>query len=542
MSNRKARPLTAVRVRTEKRLGRLSITLSLVLLMLVVVACDGNDAPSATAIPTPTLASEPNMTPTQPPGEGSTVTPESISTPTATAEPTPSPISTPTATAEPTPSPISTPTATPEPTSSPIPAIASEPTPTPTQTSTVIEAPSVLDRWPFGAARSVAIGSINQSEYAFVGVENGVLILDIAAPATPEIIGSFPTSYSEAALHLEGTLLLVPLEGSIVAYDVGSPTNPHLLSTILVPPLYGNIVMYGDHVFVSAGGVSIVDWSDRTEPRLVGTLGGVYGRLAVWKNYLLVASNTEGLVLFDIIEPGKPKRVTSFSLCSTSGTPSPIAVDVAVVEDTALVAGDCGLSRIDLSDPSQPREVTHIPEYTKQELRVRRVIAQDNTAIVSTSERLARYSYRSTLSVIAIGKNEDLHILGEMEARVFLSMAFAGNHLYATSDSLNVIDISNPAKPSLVTSLSATEPNAVAYDKGRALVVGTGLWVFDVSSPTDIRVMSYTSLPYTGYKITIKNDIAFISTHEGLLTVNVTPDSEPRVVNTWTLWAQFTTW
>ena len=433
-----------------------------------------------------------------------------------------------------TPEPVATPTATPEPTPSPILTIASEPKPTPTQTSTltVIETPSVLDRWPFGAARSVVIGNINQSVYAFVGVENGVLVLDIATPATPEIIGSFPTSYSKAALHLEGTLLLVPLEGSIVAYDVGIPTSPNLLSTILTPPVYGNLVMYDNHVFVSAGGVSIVDWSDRTEPRLVGALGGVYGRLAVWKNYLLVASDTEGLVLFDIIDPGKPKRVTSFALCSTSGTPSLIAVDVAVVEDTALVAaGNCGLSRIDLSDPSQPRKVTHIPEYTKQELQVRRVIAQGNTAIVSTSERLARYSYRSTLSVIAIGENEALHILGEMEGREFLNMAFAGYHLYATYNSLEVIDISNLAKPSVVTSLSATEPYAVAYDKGRALVVGTGLWVFDVSSPTDIRVMSYTSLPSTGYGITIKNDIAFISAREGLLAVDVAPDIEPRIVN-----------
>ena len=175
--------------------------------MLAVAACDGTDAPAATATPTPTLASEPNMTPTQPPAEGPTVTPEPVATPTATPEPTPSPILT----------------------------IASEPKPTPTQTSTltVIETPSVLDRWPFGAARSVVIGNINQSVYAFVGVENGVLVLDIATPATPEIIGSFPTSYSKAALHLEGTLLLVPLEGSIVAYDVGIPTSPNLLSTIL---------------------------------------------------------------------------------------------------------------------------------------------------------------------------------------------------------------------------------------------------------------------------------------------------------------------
>ena len=43
--------------------------------------------------------------------------------------------------------------------------------------------------------------------------------------------------------------------------------------------------------------------------------------------------------------------------------------------------------------------------------------------------------------------------------------------------------------------------------------------------------MSYTSLPYTGYKITIKNDIAFISASKGLLAVDVAPDGEPRIVN-----------
>ena len=484
------------------------------LLALLVLACsdDPVDTPAPTVAPiepTPTFALERVPTPTpEHPVESPTPTP------TATASPTPKPPAATQAPVPPTPAPTSVPPTPVPPTSVPPTPTPIPPTPTPSSTGTAAAAePGILDAWPFGVVRSVVTGDINEHTYAFVGVESGVLVLDAAAPTEPEFIASFPTSYTRGPLHLEGTLLFVSLEleGSVAAYDVSTPTAPELLSTISLPTVYGNFAVYGEHLFVSAGGVSIVDWSDPTSPRLAGVLGEVQGRLAIWKHYLLVAGGTDGLVVFDIVEPNRPRRASSFAPCSVVG-------DVAVTGDTVLVAAPgCGLINVDLSNPVHPKELARVRTLST------RVVAQGSTAIVA----------HNAFAVVSISEDGSLQVQGGIGDELSThSMALAGDYLYRASGDIDVVDISDPRAPSVAARISTLAPPAVAYHNERALLVGGGLWVFDVSNPAHIRAGSYTPLPWVGYSIDTVNNTALIGTGRGLIAVDVTPGIEPRIVST----------
>ena len=460
--------------------------------------------------------------------------------PTNTAFPTPAPDmtdqarpdATATTTPTPSPSPTPTPTSTRKPTVSPTPTVTARGTATPV----VLEEPRILDRWPFGWTGEVVFGDGDHDGYAFVGVGSGsgILVMDVAEPAAPRPSASFPLGISGRPAYLLGSSLVVWSQeqtGEMSIYDVTVRTEPKLMSTFSIPE--GQIAAYGDYIFVIAQGISIVDLSDPSDPRLANVLGDVRGgRLAIWEHYLLVAGWEEGLLVFDISDPAKPERISSTEPCPSNrglyGTDSPITLDVAVAGDAILVAdGGCGLRSIDLSQPESPLEIAHLPQSVDS------VVVRDHMA-VALDRRTAGDTPTTEITVIAIGDDGGLSVQGGWEASGYVEpMALVGGYFYVNYGATVVFDISDPNEPSVVSVVPTRAPEAITYDSGRLLAVGGDLTIFDVSDPADISPKSHTPLTARGHDIALEGNSALIGTHYGgLLSVDLSDYGSPRLIAT----------
>ncbi len=357
--------------------------------------------------------------------------------------------------------------------------------------------------------------------------------MDVTEPGAPRFSGSFPLGFSGRPAHLLGSSLVVwsPDQiGEMSIYDVTVRTEPKLVSTFSIPE--GEIAAYGDHIFISAQGISIVDISDPSDPRLVGVVGDVWGRLAIWEHYLLVAGWEEGLLVFDISDPAKPERISSLEPCpphrSLHGASRSGAWDVAVAGDAILVAeGECGLRHIDLSQPESPFESAHLPQS------VYSIVVHGHIAVASAQQTMG--DTRTTeIVVIAIGDDGGLVVQGEWEAGGYTyPAAVVGDYLYATSAGIVVFDISDPGDSHVVSAMTTRPPEAITYDSDRVLAVGGGLTIFDVSNPADISAESYTPLTAWGYDIALLGNSALIGTyHGGLLSVDLSNYGSPRLIST----------
>lgn len=145
---------------------------------------------------------------------------------------------------------------------------------------------------------------------AYVADETGLLILDLANPAAPALLGSLPTSAPCLDLALSGNLLYLAGESSgLLVVDVSTPTSPLLLQTVDTPGL--------------ARGV------DRS-----GAL-------------LAVADDDGGLRLYNAANPAAPSLITTVSV---PGAP----VDCAIVGSVVYVSDDASTFAVDVTAPLVP--------------------------------------------------------------------------------------------------------------------------------------------------------------------------------------------
>jgi len=118
-----------------------------------------------------------------------------------------------------------------------------------------------------------------QGDYAYVGLESGLVILDITNPLQPVRRGFLDTSVgfpphfitSPRFLQIEGDLLVISNGSFIATVDVSNPDHPVLLSpyqqytTYAVPFKLLNRYLY----IVEAGRFHILDLHDPTQPQVI---------------------------------------------------------------------------------------------------------------------------------------------------------------------------------------------------------------------------------------------------------------------------------
>lgn len=360
----------------------------------------------------------------------------------------------------------------------------------------------------------------------------GLRIVDLSDPEHPHEAGSNPLPDGAAGIAIASTIAFVADEWTgLHVIDVSDPTNPIRVGRYAVLAFVDAIAVAGDYAYTLVDPlytpygatnrrVAVIDVSRPSAPREVGSYATPNYASAIAVSGLYVYVNHNGLEILDVSQPLTPTLLGS---CCTelAGISDDIEVagHYAYLAGTAFASDHTGLAIVDVADPASPTLVWHASD-----LATRTVAVANDHAYLTTdaSPDILVFDVTTPVTPVLATTYHATHVARDL--------VIAGDYAYiATDGGLEVVDVTQPATPTLVTSLPgyATVCLAVA---GNRLYAGEfrgetmSVRVFDLGDPAaPSEVSGYRSLLYP-YRIAAAGDEAYVAAHPaGMLILRYLP-------------------
>jgi hypothetical protein len=300
--------------------------------------------------------------------------------------------------------------------------------------------------------------------------------VNVQDPSNPSLLSRFGLGVA-SGLSADGGFLCVARREGMEIFDVDNPADPRSVTTFDTPGYARDVVLADGYAYVAddSVGFTIIDLRDPVRPILVANLGEAYaeqvevdgqralvygeasGRVAVYdisnpsspirlgvlddlRRPLTAAGNLgfsayRGLRVYDIADPIHATRIGIYPLGC-------VPCQVVVSGNTAFVAnGDLGLAILDISDPTNPRELAnHLPAPGDEFVHGVSVVGHyvylskwyvDGIEVVDVSD------LANPVSVVTL----PLEPLGPMR------LTAARAYVPTTHDGVVVLDITDPSRP-----------------------------------------------------------------------------------------------
>ncbi|MBN1199620.1 MAG: hypothetical protein JXA23_09730, partial [Bacteroidales bacterium] len=333
--------------------------------------------------------------------------------------------------------------------------------------------------WALG--QSFSVSCYGPGNIVFIGSGAGVIILDATTPESP--------------IHLSD----IHTRGLVDAIFYDESTERLCLSTYFA-------------------GFEIWDVSDFSAPVRLGrgsTEGLPRGGIFASGNYVYVVTVVDGLQVFDVTDPSAPVNIGNCFISTI------LAWNSAKSGEYIFVAlGNGGMKVIDVSDPANP------------------VIAGSSTYLTTgvwVENGLAYIvGYNFGLRILDVSDLTNITEVGSVPLsgspqRVMVT----GNDAYianATTDAgggINIVDVSVPASPQLVS----TYEGYASYVTGNGLLVAyTGssfpCTILDVSDPSTPLLASTYPLPISTMDIAVSGNYAYVG-NNGFRVFDITDHTHP---------------
>jgi len=176
------------------------------------------------------------------------------------------------------------------------------------------------------------------------------MMVSQAQGSNVELIGSYNTSSSVYAVSVVGNTAYVGSQNGLLIIDVSNPISPTLLGSYNTTSKVEDVSVVGNLAYVvDGGGLVIIDVSDPADPIFLGYYEHYTVALGVdvSGSRAYVTGFEEDLGIVDVSDPANPSQLGYWA--GASG-----ASDVSVVGNLAYLAAYAGLQIIDVSDPSTP--------------------------------------------------------------------------------------------------------------------------------------------------------------------------------------------
>lgn len=420
---------------------------------------------------------------------------------------------------------------------SPLPEIAAWPTPTPPLAPTAVLAPNVTlipapptpTRRPTYQPTPLATGSGDAQNVDLVGQLGGPI----------------------SAALIQGDYAYLGVNLKLVVLDISDPTHPRPLGDALLGDKVSAISAWGDYAYVGAlQGLYIVDVSDPTAPKVVGFYDspGWITDLAAMKAvpgsdhvflYMTTYTGTYGepgqLLVVDVSDPVAPlvisvhpagAQTSGVTLVSDSDRVYAYLAELSACQPAFSRGFDCtgALRILDVSDPAAPVEIAYyeLPTWARD------VAVRDGYAYVAEHHFDMDKGTAGGLQILDVSNPSDPRPVGRYE-RSSLSVKLAGDYLYV--DGLGILDVSDPTSPAEIRSGEPPWDWVEAVDDGYAYLVNRQeLHVVDVSDPA---APVETGL-YDPPGLTDVRDVAVTGSHayvvdwgQGLQVVDISDPTHP---------------
>jgi hypothetical protein len=392
-------------------------------------------------------------------------------------------------------------------------------------------------------------------DHLYVATDSSLEVHDVRDPARAVLVGSYSDGRRrDLNIQFQGRATVSgiylywaePIVGLHVL-DVSKPASPRLVARLPIADRARDVAVSGNFAYVAKGGkwvgtnlvgsgLSVIDISNPADPRLVGSYdaGGSSRKVAVAAGYAYVLGGvgSEGLHIIDVREPESLKEVGRFEIGSGN---------LAVSGNTVYLAG-LNLAVLNVTDPSDPKLVGLSARFDEYVPHVTQPVSLQNVGLLLGGELLLGLAVVGDY-VYAIGVFSGLHILTLHPANPQSlgrvkgggKAAVSGGYAYLLGAALQVIDIGDPASPSVVGSYTNLPrwPSDVAVAGNFAYIAAdsAGLVIIDVSDPAQPRrVGGLGSIGQAG-RVAVSGGFAFVASYGmGLAIIDISTPSNPRRV------------
>jgi hypothetical protein len=251
-----------------------------------------------------------------------------------------------------------------------------------------------------------------------------------------------------------------------------------------------------------------------------GVPGDAYD-MAMDGAHACVAIGDDGLQVIDVTDPGQPR------LLSRKDTPG-FARGVALAGPYAYVADNSALLVIDLMTPRAPRIVGSVD-----------LGGCAGAVAVSGGYAYVVHASCASLDVIDISDPESPQIVSQLSTGAASDVAVSGNYAYlAGDDGLRVLDVTDPLHPTIVGSVAMPAPSsglAVSESHAYVAVGNFGLQVVDVGNPENPWIAGSVDTALPALNVAVSGSHVYVGEEDApdaaLQIVDVANPLAPRVVD-----------
>jgi hypothetical protein len=393
--------------------------------------------------------------------------------------------------------------------------------------------PRLVGQWPGhwrGWSRAVAVSE----NYAFVGADD-LLVVDIADPAHPQLVGNYVTEREIVDVKVQGGFAYLTCRvfgySDLQIVDVSNPHSPQPLGRLEVDSTsFPRLEVSGSHAFVvSANGLEIIDCSNPRRPARIGkfTTSSLAQDVEIVSGYGYLATAYQGLLVLDLSDPANPQLLGS--------SPGSSLWAITIAGDYALATGSppngtgAGLQVFDVTDPTTPRWVA----WAATGGFPYNLAVSGNHAYVAdvsgdVGEGLVVFDISSASAPRRVGRYDMEQTGGAFDVAIVGSMAaVAGNG----AAGLVLLDIRSPDNPQLLGSFQTWgEADDLAIDWPLIFVADHtgGLQIIDASDPSNPRRIGRYSEVGITRSVDVSGHYAFLADElQGLQIVDLSDPAHP---------------
>jgi hypothetical protein len=340
--------------------------------------------------------------------------------------------------------------------------------------------------------------------YVFLNeLDKGVHIIDVKNPAAPLKV-AFVNIPGCIDLAVRGNILYADLYTDLVAIDISNPLDVKLTTAIngVFPHRYYD-------AFSADTSKVITDWI-RVDTTVINQDFGGWGLKSMEMMTFASASGTSG----GTISNGVGGSMARFALLSDR-----------------LYTVD--YSRIKVFNTAVPAVPVYVQETATIGFNIETIFPFGNNLFIGSMNGM--YIYDVTNKDNPIQKSSFAH------ARVCDPVISDGNYAYVTlrngtkcggyTNQMDVVNIGDVTKPSLLKSYMLTNPHGLSKDGNTLLICdgADGLKLFDAANAAAIKQLSVVP-GMDAYDVITVNGLAIVSAADGLYLINYTQTTSPKIV------------
>ncbi|MFC1725104.1 LVIVD repeat-containing protein [candidate division KSB1 bacterium] len=279
---------------------------------------------------------------------------------------------------------------------------------------------------------------------------------DIQSTEVFQKIAECTTSVLGNYIDIEGNSAYVSTQNGFMVFDITDPENPANIGRLDFGSAF-EIEVYGDHAYLQAGSIKIIDISQRGNYRIDNQYGlqTGYARIKAKNGYLFVSVIDKGLEILDISDPASPQKIGQFYEPG-SYAESWMGYVKFDIKDNIIYLGEAniGFKIINISDKQNPVKISSVPVTSL----ITDIYIKENLLFVGTTEELIIYDISNPEIPVKIS-NLTSYNPAQLTASGNTLIFYDDNKSY----SYIAVDISDPASPQVLGTYS-TYSHDIHYD------------------------------------------------------------------------------